>query len=271
MKNIYLLVLTLVSFGAHSQFIYWKSNSEIPDKAMVFMNDNSSKTGFIKNNKIAKVAKRMLTLDPKLFRHADVQADVILFKEDESENYSEIVSNQIKYVVFGGEQPTRFDRINVYKFDKKTLEIDDKEPVTMFQIPRVNGFIVMYSNIYINIGSNGSLNDELYFYVKQKDSDKTYYMRFYSFGKSRTKMDSFKILAPNNKKFLDYIDKLCEKGTEENQEFETLEKNVLEEVSQYLKKNRKGLSIVDQRTIEYNAHYGFMFDFIGKKLEELSS
>jgi len=86
MKNFYLFIIALLSVSAHSQFIYWKANEEIPEQAMVYMNDNTTKTGYIKNNKVSNVGKRMLTLDPKLFRHGDVEADVILFKAEGTEN-----------------------------------------------------------------------------------------------------------------------------------------------------------------------------------------
>lgn len=271
MKNIYLFIIALLSFSAHSQFIYWKANEEIPDQAMVFMNDNTSKTGYIKNNKVSNVGKRMLTLDPKLFRHGDVEADKILFKAEDSENYVEIPANKIKYVVFSGDDPTRFDRIDVYKFEKKSLEIKDKEPVTMFQIPRVDEYVVLYANYYINLGRNGSLNDEIYFYVKQKDSDKSYYMRFYSFNKDKHIFPSLKILAPKNEKFTSYIDKLCDKKSEEYKEYKKGEEELMKEVSNYAKENRKELSIVDARSMAYNAKFRYMFSYIGKKLEQFSS
>ncbi len=270
MKNFYLFIIALLSFSAHSQFIYWKTNEEIPDQVMMVMNNGTSKTGHVKNNKVSNVGKRMLTLDPKLFRHADVEANVILFKEEGSQNYVEIPANSIKYVVFSGEEPTRFDRINVYKFERKSLEIKDKEPVTMFQIPRVDDYVVMYANYYINVGRNGSLNDELYFYVKLKDSDKSYYMRFFSFSKDKLNFPYLKILAPKNQKFISYIDKLCDKKSEEYKEYKNGEKEVLKEVSDYLKENKK-ISIVDARSIGYNAKFRYMFSFIGKKLEQFSS
>lgn len=93
MKNFYLIIIAILSFSAHSQFIYWKANEEIPEQVMVYMNDNTSKAGYIKNNKVANVGKRMLTLDPKLFRHGDVEANVILFKAEGTENYVEIPAN----------------------------------------------------------------------------------------------------------------------------------------------------------------------------------
>jgi len=271
MKHFYTLLLLFVSNASFSQFIYWKANEEIPDQAMVVLNNNTNKTGFIKNNKISNVGKRMLTLDPKLFRHADVEADVILFKSEGTENYVEIPSNNIEYVIFSGEDPTRFDRINVYKFDRKTLEVKDKEPVTMFQIPRTYGHVVMYANYYINLGRNGSLNDELYFYVRLKDSDKAYYMRFFSSSKDKHNFPYLKILAPKNQKYIAYIDKLCDKKSEEYKEYKKGEEEVLQEVSNYLKENRKELSIVDSRTIAYNAKFRYMFSYIGKKLEGFSS
>lgn len=271
MKNFYLIIIALLSFSAHSQFIYWKANEEIPEQVMVYMNDNTSKAGYIKNNKVSNVGKRMLTLDPKLFRHGDVEANVILFKAEGTENYVEIPANNIKYVVFSGEEPTRFDRINVYKFERKSLEIKDKEPVTMFQIPRVDDYVVMYANYYINLGRNGSLNDELYFYVKQKDSDKSYYMRFFSFNKDKQIFPYLKILAPKNEKFTAYIDKLCDKKSVEYKEYKKGEEELMEEFSKYAKENRKELSIVDGRSMQYNTKFRYMFFYIGKKLEQFSS
>jgi|GEM_PF-2706681 len=271
MKNFYLFIIALLSVSAHSQFIYWKANEEIPEQAMVYMNDNTTKTGYIKNNKVSNVGKRMLTLDPKLFRHGDVEADVILFKAEGTENYVEIPANKINYVVFSGEEPTRFDRINVYKFERKSLEVKDKEPVTMFQIPRVDDYVVMYANYYINLGRNGSLNDELYFYVKQKDSDKSYYMRFFSFNKDKQIFPYLKILAPKNEKFTSYIDKLCDKKSAEYKEYKKGEEELLQEVSSYAKENRKELSIVDTRSMAYNAKFRYMFSYFGKKLEQFSN
>lgn len=271
MKNFYLIIIALLSFSAHSQFIYWKANEEIPEQVMVYMNDNTSKAGYIKNNKVANVGKRMLTLDPKLFRHGDVEANVILFKAEGTENYVEIPANNIKYVVFSGEEPTRFDRINVYKFEKKSLKIKDKEPITTFQIPKVDDYVVMYSNFYINLGRDGFLTDELIFYVKQKDSNETYYIRCFGGWKTKHLLPFLKILAPENQKFTNYIDKLGNKKSEEYKELKKLEEEVVEEVANYVKENRKQLSIVEQRTIQYNAKFNFIFHFIGKKLEQFSS
>lgn len=271
MKNFYLFLITLLSFSAHSQFIYWKANEEIPEQAMVYMNDNTTKTGYIKNNKVSNVGKRMLTLDPKLFRHGDVEANAILFKAEGSGSYVEIPANSIKYVVFSGEKPTRFDRINVYKYERKSLEVKDKEPVTMFQIPRVDDYVVLYANYYINLGRNGSLNDELYFYVKQKDNDKSYYMRFFSFNKDKQIFPYLKILAPKNEKFIAYIDKLCDKKSVEYKEYKKGEEELLQEVSSYAKENRKELSIVDTRSMAYNAKFSYMFSYIGKKLKQFSN
>lgn len=270
MKYIYTLLFLLVTNAAFSQFIYWKANEEIPEQALVVLTNGTTKTGYIKNNKVSNVGKRMLTLDPKLFRHGDVEADVILFKAEDSNNYVEIRSNDIEYVVFSGEDPTRFDRINVYKFDRKSFEIKNNDPVTMFQIPRVDGYVVMYANYYINLGRNGSISDELYFYVKLKDSDRSYYMRFFPHGRDRHNFHYLKILAPENEKFTSYIDKLCDRKSEEYKEYKKIEEEILEEVSDYLKENKKR-SIVDSRTIFYNAKYRFMFSYIGKKLEEFSS
>lgn len=271
MKKLYFITTLLLSSFAQAQFIYWKTNQEIPDQALVVLTDKTTKTGYIKNNKVSNVGKRMLMLDPKLFRHGDIEANVILFKAEGSENYVEIPANSIKYVVFSGEEPNRFDKINVYNFDRKTLELKDKDPVTMFQIPRLDDYIVMYSNIYINVGSDGSLRDELYFYVKLKDSDSAYYMKFLPFGKNKQRFPFLKILAPKNQNFTNYIDKLCDKKSEEYKEYEKMEKEVLKETSEYIKENRKQLSLVESRTVEYNAKYRFMFYFIGKKLEEFSS
>lgn len=271
MKNFYLIIIALLSFSAHSQFIYWKANEEIPEQVMVYMNDNTSKAGYIKNNKVSNVGKRMLTLDPKLFRHGDVEANVILFKAEGTENYVEIPANNIKYVVFSGEEPTRFDRINVYKFEKKSLKIKDKEPITTFQIPKVDDYVVMYSNFYINLGRDGFLTDELIFYVKQKDSNETYYIRCFGGWKTKHLLPFLKILAPENQKFTNYIDKLGNKKSEEYKELKKLEEEVVEEVANYVKENRKQLSIVEQRTIQYNAKFNFIFHFIGKKLEQFSS
>jgi len=269
MKNFYLFIIALLSVSANSQFIYWKANEEIPEQAMVYMNDNTTKTGYIKNNKVSNVGKRMLTLDPKLFRHGDVEADVILFKAEGSANYAEIPANKINYVVFSGEEPTRFDRINVYKFERKSLEVKDKEPVTMFQIPRVDDYVVMYANYYINLGRNGSLNDELYFYVKQKDSDKSYYMRCFWNTKPKEIFQNSKILAPKNEKFIAHIEKLCDKKSVEYKEYIKGEEEVLQEVSDYLKENRK--LKLDARSVAYNAKYQYMFSYIGKKLEQFSN
>lgn len=271
MKNFYLFIIALFSFSAHSQFIYWKTNTEIPDQAMVFMNDNTTKTGYIKNNKVSNVGKRMLTLDNKLFMHGDVEANLILFKAEGAENYTEIPANDIKYVVFSGEEPTRFDRINVYKFERKSLKIKEKEPITAFQIPRVDDYVVMYSNFYINLGRDGFLMDELIFYVKQKDNDETYYIRCFGGWKTKHLLPYLKILAPKNQKYTNYIDKLRNKKSEEYKEFKKLEEEVIEEAADYVKENRKQLSIVEQRTIQYNAQYNFIFHFIGKKLEQFSS
>lgn len=271
MKNIYLLLLTFASIGAQSQFIYWKSNEEIPDQAMVVFNNDSSKTGYIKNNKTANVGLRMLSLDPKLFRHADVEADKILFKEEGSSNYTEIPANTIKHVIFSGEEPTRFDKITVFKFDRKSLEVKEDEPATMFQIPRVDDYIVLYSNYYINVGSNGSINDEIYFYVKQKDSDKTYYMRFFGGSRNKDIFPYLKILAPKNNQFADYLEKLREKTSTEYKEYNAAEEKVMEEAKAYIKENKKEIKYVQQQTILYNARFGFMFSYISKKLEQFAS
>jgi len=44
---------------------------------------------------------------------------------------------------------------------------------------------------------------------------------------------------------------------------------VLQEVSDYLKENRK--LKLDARSVAYNAKYQYMFSYIGKKLEQFSN
>ncbi len=270
MKKLYFLTMLLLSSFAQAQFTHLKPNQEVPEQVLMVMNDNTSKTGYVKNNGMDYVALRILSQDLNSFKHASVEVEGIKFKPEGKTDYETIPAKDIKHIILSGEDPVRFDRINVYRFKKKSLEVKDKDPAIMFQVPKVDDYLVMYSNIYINKGSGGSVHDQLNFFVRLKDSDITYFFNMIAGVKDKHNLPQFKILAKNNKKFTDYIDKLCDKKSEEYSHYYKLQGEAMKEVADYIEENKK-LSWLDVRSIQYNARYRFMFYFIGKKLEEFSS
>lgn len=275
MKNIYLLIIALFSFSAYSQFVHLKPNEEAPEKVFMVMNNNSTKTGYVKNNKMDYVVLRVLSQDANAFRHASVAVDEIQFKEEGSQNYIPIPSKTIKSITFSGDEPKRFDRINVYRFKKKSLEIKDKEPTIMFQTPKVDEYLVMYSNLYINAGRGGATEDKYNLFVRLKDSDKTYYLSFIPVVKDKHNLPQLKILAPNNKLFTDFIDQLTDKKSAAFKEYYELEKQWTDGLQAELKdyRNDRGKKLFEdeKRSIYMNAKYKFMFSYVSKKLEQFSN
>lgn len=270
MKHFYTLLLLFVANAAFSQFTHLKPNEEVPEEVLLVKTDGSSMTGHVRNNKMDYVLLRILSQDVSSFKHANVEVDKIRFKPEGNTDYQEIPINEIKYIILQTEKPQRYDRINVYRFKRKTLELKDKEPAMMMQTPLVDDFIVMYANFYFNMGQNGAVHDKYNIFVRLKDSDKTYYMNFMPVVKNHHNFPLLKILAPNNKKFTDYIDKLSNKKSAENKEYHELEDALMEELKAYFKAERKNLSILDQKSITANEKYKLMFSFISKKLESFS-
>lgn len=271
MKNIYLFILTLLSVSANAQFVHLKPDEEVPEEVVLVKNDGSSMNGHVRNNKMEDVLLRILSQDINSFRHANVEVDKIRFKPLGSSDYLEIPITEIKHITLQTETPQRFDRINVYRFKRKTLELKDKEPATMMQSPLVDDFIVMYANFYFNMGQNGAVHDRYNFFVRLKDSDKTFYMNFQPVIKNHHNFPLLKILAPNNKKYIDYIEKLSDKKSAENKEYHDLEDALMKELKAYLKTDGRKLSVLEQKSIVANEKYKLMFKFISKKLEQFSS
>lgn len=271
MKHLYTLLLLLTANFVFSQFVHMKPNEEAPEQVELVMNDATSRIGKVKNNKADYMVLRILSQDASSFRHANVEVEYIQFKPEGKTEYEKIPVKDIKHITFKGDEDLRFDRINVYRFKKKTLEIKNDEPAMMIQTPKVDEYIVMYSNLYLNRGS--SVYDQYNLFVRLKNSDKTYYVQFLAGVKDKHNLPQLKILAPNNKDFSDFIDQLADKNTAVFKEYYDMEKELTDEVTAYLKANRKSqkLSSEDERGIYMNAKYRFMFSYISKKLEAFSS
>ena len=271
MKHLYTLLLLLTANSVFSQFVHMKPNEEAPEQVELVMNDATSRIGKVKNNKADYMVLRILSQDASSFRHANVEVEYIQFKPEGKTEYEKIPVKDINHITFKGDEDLRFDRINVYRFKKKTLEIKNDEPAMMIQTPKVDEYIVMYSNLYLNRGS--SVYDQYNLFVRLKNSDKTYYVQFLAGVKDKHNLPQLKILAPNNKDFSDFIDQLADKNTAIFKEYYDMEKELTDEVTAYLKANRKNqkLSSEDERGIYMNAKYRFMFSYISKKLEAFSS
>lgn len=267
MKNFYLIIIALLSVNAHSQFVHLKPGEEVPVTVELVLNDGTVKIGNVKNNPADKVALRLLSQDTNSFRHAPVEVEYIKFKPEGAKEYEKIAAEKIQKIVFKGEDPKTFDRINVYKFKKKSLKVNREKVAYMFQLAKVDDVFKVYSNLYF--GSGGAASQYNYF-AKLRDSEETYYFDM-SVGYLPRIFPMFKIFAPENKKYTNYLDKLRDKKSEQYKEFDKFRNEQLEKVNAYIKENKKNLDVIERRSIHANESYNFMFYFIGKKLEQFSN
>ena len=267
MKNFYLIIIALLSVNAHSQFVHLKPGEEVPETVELVLNDGTVKVGNVKNNPADKIALRLLSQDTNAFRHAPVEVDHIQFKIEGSKVYEKIPAEKIMKIVFLGEKTETFDRINVYKFKKKSLEVNREKVAYMFQLAKVDDVFKVYSNLYF--GTRGAASQYNYF-AKLRDSNETYYFNM-SVGYLPRIFPLFKIFAPENKKYTNYLDKLKDKKSEEYKEFDKLRNEQKEKINAYIKENKKDLDFIEKSSIEVNGLYNFMFYFIGKKLEQFSN
>ncbi|SEH98165.1 hypothetical protein SAMN02927937_02524 [Paenimyroides aquimaris] len=267
MKHFYTLLLLFVANAAFSQFVHMRPGEEAPEQVELVMNDNTSRIGNVKNNRADKIALRILSQDTNAFRHASVEVEYIQFKPEGSEIYEKIPAEKIKKIVFLGEDPETFDRINVYKFKKKTLEVDRENVAYMFQTAKVDDVFKVYSNLYF--GTRGAASQFNYF-AKLRDSNETYYFNM-SVGYLPRIFPLFKIFAPKNERYTNYIDKLRDKKSDEYKEFDKLRNEQLEKINAYLKENKKSLDFLEKESIKTNGFYNFLFYFMGKKLEQFSN
>lgn len=116
MKYFYTLFFLAVTHLAFSQFVYMRPNEEAPE---LILNDGTTNRGNVKNNKMDHVFLRILSQDVSAFRHASVEVDYILFKPEGTAEFHKIPTNEIKHILFLGEEPKRFDRINVLRGDRR--------------------------------------------------------------------------------------------------------------------------------------------------------
>lgn len=271
MKYIYTLLLLLITEVGFSQFVHMRPNQEAPEQVELVMNDGTTRTGNVKNNKMDYVALRILSQDASAFRHASVEVDYVQFKPEGASDYIKVPTKDIKHILFQGEEPKRFDRINVYRINKRKLEVKSKEPALMIQTPIVDDFLVVYTNLYFNAGRGGSVHDQYNIFVRHKDSDLTYYFNFMAAVKDRHNLAQLKILAPNNKLFSEFIDQLRDKKSAVFKEYYDQEKELMDEVQAYINEHHKKAFSEERRSIQMNAKYRFMFSYISKKLEQFSS
>ena len=266
-----MLLLLLVTTITFAQFTHLKPNQEVPEQVELVTVDGKVHHGHVRNNKMENVLLRVLSQDVNSFRHANVEVDKIRFKPLGDQEYQEIPITTIKHIILQSEEPKRYDKIDVYRFKKKSLEIKDNEPAMMIQTPLVDDYIVMYANFYFNMGQGGAMHDQYNIFARLKDSDKTYYMNFIPFVKNHQNFPLLKILAPNNTKFVHYIDQLSDKKSAENKQYHELEDALDKELRAFFKAEGKKLSVLEMKSIVANEKYKLMFQFISKKLEAFSS
>lgn len=268
MKHIYVLLMLLISTISFSQFVHMKPGEEAQELVELIMNDGVVRIGNVKNNRPDKIVLRILSQDAYAFRHAPVEVDYIQFKEKESDVYEKISADKIKKIVFQGEEIWTFDRINVYKFKKKTLKVNRENVAYMFQMAKVDDVFKVYSNLYFD--QRGGSAPVLNYFVKHRDSEDTFYFNMSGQYLPR-QLPLLKILAPQNEKYVAYIDKLRDKKSEEYKEYKLLDEERDQEVKRYFEEQGKKISRVEKASISINSRYNFLFYFIGKKLEQFSS
>lgn len=274
MRKIYIAIVSILSINVYSQFIHVNPNKEVPGSALLVMNDGSTRNGFVKNNKADYMFLRILSQDTKAFSHANVEVDEILFKSEDEENYQSIPATSIKHIIItNDDEVSRYDRLHVYRLNSFATKVIDKKPSIMFQTPNLEDYFVAYSNIYINTGRGGGAYDVINYFVRLKDSEITYHFRFSppGIGTEKYNIGRFKIFAPNNKNYQDYIALLGKKSSEERKEFTKLLNEKIEEAEGYYKQNKDNFKGIDKRVFAYRVKFDFMFDYIGKKLKEFSN
>ena len=270
MKNLYLFVLMLViPQFTFAQFSQMRPGEEADQQVLLIMNDNTSRTGNVKNNKADKILFRILSQDAFAFRHAPVEVDVIQFKPEGKNTYEQIPAKDIKKIVFSGEEPLTFDRISVYKFKRKNFEIKRNKVSYMFAVAQVDDVFKVYNKMYLNRGSGGAMNDMYMYFAKLQDSDETYFFKISPMIHRKFIIDYFKVFAPNNEKYTAYIDKFKDEKSPEYAEFQEERKEDWRKLKAYMEENKKNLSWGDERYLEASEYYNYMFYFIGKKYKEL--
>lgn len=272
MKNFVLTILCFMPFITLAQFGHLKNNEESKDIVYVTMNDNTVKEGVVKNDKMNNGFLRALsfvTTDFNAFNHTNIVAAEILFKENKESSYKSIPSEKIKNIKFGGENGIIYDRISVYKFNRKSLELKNKEVEYMFAVPQVDDVFKVYNKLYLSNSNRSIENDQYHYFAKLKDSEITYFFKFSPFIHITKAFDYFKIFDPKNKEYLAYIDKLKDVNSAERKEYREADAANLEEFIKTVDKN--SFSREDYRYLSISRFHNFAFYFIGKKLEQFSN
>lgn len=270
MKNFYILFIALTSTCSFAQFTHVKPNKEVPGKAVVVLTDGTTKEGTVKNNKADDVLLRVISQDNKAFSHANVALETLKFKPEGAEDFQEIDINVIDKVVLIDDETTEYDRIKVYRFDKKDFELKN-EGSFMLQNANFKDYLEAYSNIYINLGQGGAMRDTYYYYIKLKDAKNAYFFDFSPVYRFKKKVALFKIFAPKNNAYVSYLDKLADDKSAEYKEFDTARINELKDLEAYIKNaSIKDLNVLQRRSMMVRATHDFLTYYIGKKLEHFN-
>ena len=272
MKKLYFYLLFLLPNFLFAQFGHLQNNEESDDTVIITMNDNSVKIGVIKNDKMSSGFLRaisLVTTDLNAFKHTNVVAEEVWFKEDNNTSFKKIDAKDIKQIQFKGKNELVYDRISVYKFKRSNFELKNSKIEYMFAIPQVDDVFKVYNKLFLSKNARSVENEQYLYFAKLRDSEITYLFKISPLVNSAYVFEYFKVFAPTNKKYTDYIDQLKKKDSSERKEYMDADKRNLEEFKLYM--NGINSTKEDQRFFFVSRYYNFMFYFIGKKLEEFSS
>ncbi len=271
MKKIYFF-LTLCSFlVSQAQFKHLEPGQESEHISLLTYEDGTTVTGYVKNNSADEKLLRLISNDQNSFKHANVKAPSIKFKETSGRTFESIAAGAIKTVMFtDGKDSLVYEKLNVYPYDARENRVDKSKVEYIFQPVYKRGAFITYRNTFINRGMGGPPGGSTY-WARRADSDETIYFNVHKTLSHKGRVNYFKTLGKGSKAFESYMDDVQNKRSAAYKAYKKAEDEYLEEVKNFLKDNKEKISTDDSIIMGLTRYIDFMYYYFGKKYDELKN
>lgn len=268
MKKIYFF-LTLCSFlVSQAQFKHLEPGQESELISLLTYEDGTAVTGYVKNNAADEKLLRLISNDLNSFKHANVKAPSIKFKETSGRTFESIAASTIKTVMFtDGKDSLVYEKLNVYPYDARENRVDKSKVEYIFQPVYKRGPFITYRNTYVGIGIPGGST----YWARRADSDETIYFNMHKALSHKGRVNYFKTLGKGSKAFESYMEDIKNKRSAAYKTYKKAEDEYLEEVKNFLKDNKEKISGYDVSIINLTKYIDFMYYYFGKKYDELKN